>query len=525
MDGLTRREIEYSLQWVARQEGKESNEYGTMGAYVVGGRDVLKSWGNVRCIIVFCPDRTGWRSKSNRVLADELAFSNQAVVVVPNLYAGDEIIESVGNLTNTERSVLDRLISTLHYCRLQYTPLVMCVGGVGFGATIAAHASCDLWDIASHSLSAVTMNTTRGKLVNSLEPDYCLGYASKVVRKSPTQTYDEESVLSSVAPITSATAIDSESESEVELQQVDDIIMGEEEQAFELSETEQLSFLESFRETLDRAPDTESLLKVSTQSFFNASSSKAETKTIAEKQKDRFEQSKVAQEQSSLKSSINKLTAADQAKMSDRSVVTRSLVSERATLGARDLVFLAPRALLCLNPSSDCNLDYIGSSLRMPTVIMYSGSDVDKHQSSQLHSFLTHRKRQIEDFYFRIYENASAQFLSTPLDDTDRKCRLDAVLVGSYWLSSYSRDPSTDIAVGSGQTKYDSNNGYFTVTRKHLAKISGSASSVAEYLHDDASVSLDYSQQDEESRREINSKGPAVTSSPDVIDDLKSSYF
>ena len=87
MDGLTRREIEFSLQLVTRLlKSDKSHQDDSVRAYVVGGRDVLKTWEKVPTVIVFCPDETGWRSKSNRVIADELAFANQAIVIIPDIY-------------------------------------------------------------------------------------------------------------------------------------------------------------------------------------------------------------------------------------------------------------------------------------------------------------------------------------------------------------------------------------------------------------------------------------------------------
>ena len=58
-----------------------------MQAYVVGGRDVLnKRQKQQQHVIVFLPNRLGYKHKSNRIAADELAFLNQAVVVVPDIY-------------------------------------------------------------------------------------------------------------------------------------------------------------------------------------------------------------------------------------------------------------------------------------------------------------------------------------------------------------------------------------------------------------------------------------------------------
>ena len=82
MDGLTRREIEVPLESITWKGNGEDH----ISAYIVGGRDVMKSWEKTSSLIVLCPDINGWKDKNNRIIADELAFSNQAVVIIPDLY-------------------------------------------------------------------------------------------------------------------------------------------------------------------------------------------------------------------------------------------------------------------------------------------------------------------------------------------------------------------------------------------------------------------------------------------------------
>ena len=84
MDGLTRREIEYSPECITRpfKVASAEDSKATVRSYVVGGRDVLQTWAKHPVAIVCLPDEYGWRHKSIRVFADELAFNNQAVVMV-----------------------------------------------------------------------------------------------------------------------------------------------------------------------------------------------------------------------------------------------------------------------------------------------------------------------------------------------------------------------------------------------------------------------------------------------------------
>ena len=92
------------------------------------------------------------------------------------------------------------------------------------------------------------------------------------------------------------------------------------------------------------------------------------------------------------------------------------------------------------------------------------------------------------------------------MNSIDKKSRSDAITIGGLWLSVFSCDPGLDVTYGSGDLKYDSSKSYMTVTNHHLSRLGEYSSPVADYLHDDPSISLDYSQQDEESRDKMNDK-------------------
>jgi hypothetical protein len=64
MDGLTRRELEFSPLRVKRSvlESEEDKD-ASIRSYVVGGRNVLKSWERNSAVIVLLPDEKGWRDK------------------------------------------------------------------------------------------------------------------------------------------------------------------------------------------------------------------------------------------------------------------------------------------------------------------------------------------------------------------------------------------------------------------------------------------------------------------------------
>jgi dienelactone hydrolase len=142
-----------------------------------------------------------------RILADEISFYNQAIVIVPDIYRGQpwmkersdkyssisarsatadddsvhnkdksiRLREGVNNAEvelNTEYSeeyvdwllshpaerVFDDIVSCMRYCRLQYDSKAISLAGVGCGGGWALRAACDLSDIrcAAETLSAST---------------------------------------------------------------------------------------------------------------------------------------------------------------------------------------------------------------------------------------------------------------------------------------------------------------------------------------------------------------------------------
>ncbi len=176
LDGLTRREIQITPKEITRDRDTTSLEDKdrTIRAYVVGGRDVLKSWEYASTAIVMIPDEYGWRDCKNRVFADELAFFNQAIVIVPDIYAGysihnegkcaddsDSTIKEVVDVrekrcTTTSdwyahlssrretQRMTDDLVSTLYYAHREYDPQALCIAGVGYGGGRALSAAAFL---------------------------------------------------------------------------------------------------------------------------------------------------------------------------------------------------------------------------------------------------------------------------------------------------------------------------------------------------------------------------------------------
>ena len=170
MDGLTRQEVQFRPLHIRRPQPRADAVQSSLGAYVVGGRDVLRTWERNAVVVVLVPDERGWRSRAMRVLADEIAFLIQAIVLVPEVRTGTESPpggESKGIAPNpsTPESgvkgadrdnrpeehrravVFDDIVSAMDFSRYQYASRSLCLAGVGSGANDALHVASELTDI------------------------------------------------------------------------------------------------------------------------------------------------------------------------------------------------------------------------------------------------------------------------------------------------------------------------------------------------------------------------------------------
>lgn len=151
MDGLSRRELEFlPLEVTRASEVVSQQDKGrTVRAYVSGGRDVLRSWERRSTVVVVLPDERGWRDKDVRVFADEIAFNNQVVVMVPDIHSGtamgaeeytsmaDEDVQAWrrdADLPGNRARLLDDVVASLHFAREEYGAQALGIAGVGHGA-------------------------------------------------------------------------------------------------------------------------------------------------------------------------------------------------------------------------------------------------------------------------------------------------------------------------------------------------------------------------------------------------------
>ena len=163
MDGLERRIMSFPIlgklsEDIADMKKDTRNNANFLNAYVVGGRDVLRTWEKRHSpTVIMLPDEKGWKSKNVRIIADEISFANQILVIVPSIEVHKD--ESVGfvSLSDGEKNVstmnkkralgnelLDRVIATVKYAHTQFDSRVITLSGVGIGGGLALEVATEL---------------------------------------------------------------------------------------------------------------------------------------------------------------------------------------------------------------------------------------------------------------------------------------------------------------------------------------------------------------------------------------------
>lgn len=143
MDGLTRQEISVPPMFIKRPEivaniGNKPILSGEIAAYIVGGRGVLKTWENKTSAVIVIPenDEHNWKSKPVRIFADEIAFANQVVVLVPNI-----------TISEDRDCIFDNILAALDYCNKQYECKTITMAAIGRGAGKVLEILCDIKQI------------------------------------------------------------------------------------------------------------------------------------------------------------------------------------------------------------------------------------------------------------------------------------------------------------------------------------------------------------------------------------------
>lgn len=180
MDGLVRRLMKFPPQSISRTcDGvvHVDDKNVQVGCYVTGGRDVVKTWEKYPSVIVFLPDESGWQSTRVRIMADEIAFSTQAIVVVPDIHrqnsynaetADPNTLQQWKDSLATEelrRRIFDDVAAAIGFSIREFDCKAVSLSGVGHGAGLAMEIAGGLWDLGTLSLLTSKMQMRADHLV------------------------------------------------------------------------------------------------------------------------------------------------------------------------------------------------------------------------------------------------------------------------------------------------------------------------------------------------------------------------
>jgi dienelactone hydrolase len=181
MDGMVRKEISFSPVRVKQRQPVsrylDDNDDLVIRAYVVGGRDVLRSWSKTSAVVILLPDTSGWTNKQTRILADEIAFYHQSVVCVPDIYRGLRDEAALNQIEAHPNCVFDDIVAALQFAKSEYDSKAISIAGVGYGAGLALEAACDLSDMTAF---AIAQNAQAVKYPSqSINPAYVMEKMTK----------------------------------------------------------------------------------------------------------------------------------------------------------------------------------------------------------------------------------------------------------------------------------------------------------------------------------------------------------
>ena len=157
MDGLTRKEVDFFAVNVVTPPPPPAQlgDAPMNRAYIVAGRDVLQTWEKLSPVVVLVPDEEGWRSKDTRVFADELAFYNQAIVIVPDLFHNQ-----------SKDSLFDCIVSALRFAFVEYESKAVSIAGIGTGGGTALTIAAEIARLTYFSDAKVREGVARQQQKN-----------------------------------------------------------------------------------------------------------------------------------------------------------------------------------------------------------------------------------------------------------------------------------------------------------------------------------------------------------------------
>lgn len=512
MDGLSRQEVQFKPLRIRRSEkaSRVQDQDITIGAYVSGGRDVLRTWERDAMVVVVLPDKDlgGWRSKAMRVLADEIAFLIQAIVLVPNIRTSD----GVSSADNDESKALtfDDIVSAMDYARYQYACKSVCLAGIGSGATLALSASSDLIDIgymlAAKDKSLITVNGSalavdRVKIDPAIVQMDRIGTGGDDGRGLGGLSGDGTLMPVGGSPV-DGIGITTGSEEEQWMQalrELSDRYDREDKEQFLKDNPEAALQEEAAREKHDRIQDAATqaredgltdaeILNAIGQADAKQSKQEAEMAAAAELRQNQKEEAKA---QAVAAATENVVIANEKSALR---AFKGKFLHQKAELSVRQILNLLPKAVLAVCPDG---LDGTEETLRVPTYIVLGCGTAEKYKidAKGLLSTLQRRRDEFVDFSISVYEPlskysfapATASGVSGIIGDDQElqnKARLDALSLGSIWLEIYSRHDKNERTMGTGLNKFGTD-AFMMISNEDLADMSPRSSAVTAELHDD----------------------------------------
>ena len=437
MDGLNRKVASYLTVRVRRSKSKASlqdlivpnDEAGSVSskrvssptkrildAYVVSAKDVLKSWDRRPVAIVLLPavdgegDGGDWNSKSMRILADEIAFNNQAVVIVPDITRG----AGRYNEEDDDDRIFDDIVAALQFAKKEYEVKALCLAGVGAAAGRALEVSCDLFDAAfipfweelkpifdemvaidfagndfeTHPVSKKVLKLLADgdtlQRVVAFGEDELLELADPLQTDSSTADWDLEGRIAAMSnnsrnadfrkDFSQFSRVLSEEDEDGEIEQeLNPKESSNEEEVMSAAglSTEEISgLLREVRETFQEVTTTIPTAAVANSSEDSQKKDGSNPNNVKERQLPKWR---------SLLTRIDRLSRLAEDIVSSRSLppFDRRIVSDFASVTAVELRPLVPAAAMAILPKQ-FNIDFVGRLLKIPTIIAFAGTDADR---------------------------------------------------------------------------------------------------------------------------------------------------
>lgn len=146
---MRRRVVRCSPARVLRSHQDSKHIDRDLQAYAVSANEVMANWKQSKSAVILLPCKDkNWKSKEMRVLADQLAYRIQSVVLVPNIYRYKS--DAINTEEAAYKQVFDDVCAWLQFAEVEMYSKAMSLAGVGTGADMALRIAADM-----HSLSCL----------------------------------------------------------------------------------------------------------------------------------------------------------------------------------------------------------------------------------------------------------------------------------------------------------------------------------------------------------------------------------